>query len=139
MKSPPLRTVRAKPNCAIRPFVAAQWAQGTQSATALAKFAARVASGVGPLSKLARRRQDLANTIRELDRAHLSAMVDGQRERSEAARRKRIDEFTVKLQAARGKLAGLDQRLRKEFSGIRGSDPTSSALVDIRTKTSSTR
>src|SRR5262249_49710019 len=57
-------------------FQAAQWAQGSAAATALAQMVARSATSDGDLGRLVRERQDLVGEWGVLDRARVTAVAE---------------------------------------------------------------
>ena len=92
-------------------YQAAQWAQRTAAAGAIAKMSARIAAGSDPLSAHVRRQQDLANQAQALDAvllAHISKPQDSREPKAEADLKRRIS-------AVFGELARIDGEVARKF------------------------
>src|SRR5262249_37053470 len=93
-------------------FQAAQWAQGSAAATALAQMVARSATSDGDLGRLVRERQDLVGEWGVLDRARVTAVSEV------PAKRDRATEATMaaRLATIDTRLAAIDQQLARDFA-----------------------
>ena len=109
-------------------FQAAQWVQRTDAADAIAKMSARTAAGGGPLGKLVRRQQDLANEAQALDvalLAHISKPTENRQPKAEANLKQRIA-------AVFGDIARIDGELAATFpqhAALTGPAPLSIAAT----------
>ena len=90
-------------------YQAAQWAQRTAAAGAIAKMSIRIAAGSGPLSAHVRRQQDLANQAQALDAAllaHISKPQESREPKAEAELKRRISVVFGELARIDGEVAG---------------------------------
>jgi CHAT domain-containing protein/tetratricopeptide (TPR) repeat protein len=101
------RANRGKPEVGDEAFQIAQWAVQTSAANALAQMAARFAEGVGPLSELVGRHQDLLAKRNDEDKRLLSAVGAGNAQAAVAIRQS--------LAAIDAELDAIDKSLADQF------------------------
>ena len=127
------RITEANPNdtAALRDeaFRLAQRAERSQVAGALAQMAARVSAGAGPLAKLVRERQDLANEWLQFDKRLEKALASVEAERNaadEKSMRQRMSENSARLEV-------IDAQIAKEFPDFaKLSDPDPLSIADVQ-------
>jgi hypothetical protein len=92
-------------------FRAAQWAQGSEAASSLAKMAARSAKGDGSLARLVRERQDLVADWQAKDRQLLAARAEVQAGGNVATEQK----LGMQLASSDARIAQIDRTLANDF------------------------
>lgn len=104
-------------------FVAAQHAQTTAAGRALAQMSARFAAGTDALAHLVRKRQDLADQIRQTDDAWQSALSN-----TTAA-----EALRAKSRQLAAEITALDTQLNKDFPAyLELTSPKPLAIADVQ-------
>jgi CHAT domain-containing protein/tetratricopeptide (TPR) repeat protein len=92
-------------------FTIVQWANQSAAAAAVQQMGLRAAVGNDALAALVRERQDLANFLRDRDKALVAALSKPGNQQDRAA----TDALRKQIADAEGKLSALDRRLNAEF------------------------
>lgn len=110
-------------------FQAAQLAQATSTASAVARMGARFAAGDDALAGVVRSRQDALERWRRLDKKLSTALG----EQTKADERSEIDRLRRELRALKRRIAGIDRRLTQEFPAyVELSSPRPATLVEMQ-------